>query len=74
MYLGNNSQLLKIFDPTQYHALTLKKNALIPDFSETVNAQAAFIYKFTNSNSTNLHMELLNNFSTICHLVVDVLT
>ena len=73
MHLGNNSQLLKIFDPTQYHALTLKKNALISDFSEIVNAQAAFVYKFTDSNSTNLHMELLNNLSTICHLDVDVL-
>ena len=40
MYLGNKSQLLKIFDLTSYLTSTLKKDALILDFSEIVNSQA----------------------------------
>ena len=40
MYLGNKSQLLKIFDPTSYLMSTLKKDALILDLSEIVNSQA----------------------------------
>ena len=42
MYHGNKSQFLKIFDPTLYLALTLKKDALILNFSEIVSSQVAF--------------------------------
>ena len=41
MYHVNKSQLLKIFDPTPYLTSTLKKDALILDFSEIVNYQVA---------------------------------
>ena len=40
MYHGNTSQLLKIFDPTPSLTSTLKKDALILDFSAIVNSQA----------------------------------
>ena len=41
MYHGNKSQLLKIFDLTLSLSSTFKKDALILDFSATVNSQAA---------------------------------
>ena len=41
MYHGKKSQLLKIFDPTPSLTSTLKKDALILDFSVIVNSQAA---------------------------------
>ena len=41
MYHCNKSQLLEIFDPTPSLTLTLKKDALILDFSPIVNSQAA---------------------------------
>ena len=41
IYHGNKSQLLKIFDPTPSLTSTLKKDALILDFSATAFFQAA---------------------------------
>ena len=40
MCLSNKSQLLKIFNATSYLTSTLKKDALILDFSVIVNSQA----------------------------------
>ena len=41
MYHGKKSQLLKVSNPTPYLTSTLKKDALILDFSERINSQVA---------------------------------
>ena len=55
MYHGNKSQLLKIFDSTLSLTSTLKKDALILDFSVIVNFQAAVS---TVKTFIDLQMEL----------------
>ena len=63
MYHGNKSQLLKIFDLTPSLSSTFKKDALILDFSATVNSQAAVTTAVTTADGI---IAFVKNLSTEC--------
>ena len=63
MYHGNKLQLLKIFNPTMSLASTLKKDALILDFSATGNSQAAVTTAVTTADGI---IEFVKKLSSGC--------
>ena len=66
MYVGNKSQLLKIFDPTPSLTAALKKNALILDFSAIVNSQAAVTTAKTFNEFADGIIKFVRNLSSGC--------
>ena len=66
MYRGNKSQLLKIFDPTPSLTSTLKKGALILDFSAIVNSQAAVTTAKTFNEFADIVIKFVKNLSSGC--------
>ena len=66
MYHGSKSQLLKIFDPTPSLTSTLKKDALILDFSAIVNSQAAVTAAKTFYEFADGVIEFVKNLSSGC--------
>ena len=66
MYHGNKSQLLKIFDPNPPLTSTLKKDALILDFSAIVNSQAAVTTANTFSEFADGIIKFAENLSSGC--------
>ena len=66
MYHGNKSQLLKIFDPTPSLTSTLKKDALILDFSAIVNSQAAVTTAKTLNEFADIVIKFVKNLSSGC--------
>ena len=64
MYHGNKSQLSKIFDPTRYLTSTLKKDALILDFSEIVNSQPAVTTAKTFNRFADGTIKFAHNLSS----------
>ena len=66
MYHGNKSQLLKIFDPTPSHTSTLKKDALILDFSAIVNSRAVVTTVKTFNEFEDGIIEFVKNLSSGC--------
>ena len=66
MYNGNKSQLLKFFNPTQSVTSTLKKGALIFDFSAIVNSQAAVTTVKTFNGFADWVIDFGKNLSYRC--------
>ena len=64
MCYGNKSQLLKIFDPTLSLTSTLKKDALILDFSVIVNSQATVTTAKTFNEFADGIIEFVKNLSS----------
>ena len=64
MYLGNKSQLLKIFDPTLHFTSTPKKDALILDFSEIVNSQAVVTTAKPFNKFSDVIIKFVHNLSS----------
>ena len=69
MYHGNKSQLLKIFDPTPSLTPTLKKDALILDFSAIVNSQAAATTAQAFNEFADGIIEFVKNMSSGCSCI-----
>ena len=69
MYHGKKSQLLKIFDPTPSLTSTLKKDALILDFSVIVNSQAAVTTAKTFNEFADEVIEFVKNLSSGCSCI-----
>ena len=63
---GNQSQLLKIFDPTSSLTLSLKKDALILDFSAIVNSQAVVTTAKTFNEFSDKIIKFIQNMSSGC--------
>ena len=66
MHHGSKSQLLKIFDPTPSLTTTLKKDALISDFSAIVNSQTAVTTGKTFNEFADRITEFIKNLSSGC--------
>ena len=66
MHHGSKSQLLKIFDPTLSLTSTLKKDALILDFSAIVNSQTAVTTGKTFNKFADRIIEFIKNVSSGC--------
>ena len=66
MHHANKSQLLKIFDPAQSLTSTLKKAALILDFSAIVNSQVAVASAKTFNEFVDRISEFVKNLSSGC--------
>ena len=66
IYYGSKSQLLEIFDPTPSLTSTLKKDALIFDFSVIVNSQAAVTTAKTFNEFADGIIEFVKNLSSGC--------
>ena len=64
IYLSNKSQLLKIFDSSLSLTSTLKKDALILDFSVIVNSQAAVTTAKTFNEFADEVIEFVKNLSS----------
>ena len=66
IYHGNKSQLLKIFDAIPSFTSTLKKDALILDFSAIVNSQAAVTTANTFNEFADGIVKFVENVSSSC--------
>ena len=66
MYHNNKSQLLNIFDPTPSLTSTLKKDALLLDFSAIVNSQTAVTTTKTFDEFADEVIEFVKNLSSGC--------
>ena len=66
MYHSNKSQLLKIFDPSLSLTSTLKKDALILDFSVIVHSQAAVTTAKTFNKFADQVIGFVKNLSSGC--------
>ena len=74
MYHGNKSQLLKVLDPTPYLTSTLKKDALILDFSELVNSQVAVSTAKPFSKFSDGIIKFVGSLFTVCLQFLHVLS
>ena len=74
LYPSNKLQLLKIFDPTAFLTSTLKKDALILDFSAIVDSQAAVTTVKTFKELADGIIKFVENLSSGCSRDVHVLT
>ena len=74
MYHGKKSQLLKVSNPTPYLTSTLKKDALILDFSELVNSQVAVTTAKSFNKFTDGIIKFIRSLFTVCLQFVHVLT
>ena len=66
MYHNNKSQLLNIFDHTPSLTSTLKKDALLLDFSAIVNSQTAVTTTKTFDEFADEVIEFVKNLSSGC--------
>ena len=71
---SNKSQFLKIFDPTPYLTSTLKKDALILDFSERINSQVAVTTAKPFNKFSDGIIKFARSLFTVCLQFVHVLT
>ena len=69
LYPSNKLQLLKIFDPTAFLTSTLKKDALILDFSAIVDSQAAVTTVKTFKELADGIIKFVENLSSGCSRV-----